>query len=232
LLRYQHIFWDLDHTLWDFETNSVQSLLATWHFFDLQSKGITDFKDFNHVYHEINDKLWDRFRKGFISRTEMRWKRMAKTLLHYKVLDEPLAKLMGEKYLEYLPEQKALMPNALELLQYCANKGYQQHMITNGFEATQWQKMRNSNIDGFFTHVITSEEAMALKPKPEIYEYATAKAKCTAAEAIMIGDAVDVDVKGAMDFGMDAVWFNPNNLVSTQASTLVIADLADLMHFL
>jgi putative hydrolase of the HAD superfamily len=232
LLPYKHIFWDLDHTLWDFETNSVQSLLATWQFFDLQSKGISDFNDFNIVYHEINDKMWDRFRKGFIGRTEMRWKRMYKTLLHYRVLDEPLAKLMGEKYLEYLPEQKALMPAAFDVLQYCASKGYKQHIITNGFETTQWQKMRNSGIDTFFEHVITSEQALALKPKPEIFEYALAKANCKVDEAIMIGDAVDVDVKGAMDFGMHAVWYNPHNLESTQAATKRIVLLEELLHFL
>jgi putative hydrolase of the HAD superfamily len=227
-VQYKHIFWDLDHTLWHFEQNSVRSLQLVYNQCALADKGITDFNDFDAVYHQINDQMWDRFRKGFIGRQEMRWKRMAKTLMHYKIFDETLAKDMGEQYLEFLPQQNALLPYAIEILDYCAEKKCKQHIITNGFEATQWQKMRNARIDQYFDKVITSEEAMALKPKPEIYAFALQQTGADLAASIMIGDAVDVDVKGAIDFGMHAVWFNPHGLVSQQTRTHEIKSLKEL----
>jgi putative hydrolase of the HAD superfamily len=231
-VQYKHIFWDLDHTLWHFDLNSITSLQLVYEDCALASKGISDFSDFSTVYHDINDKMWDRFRKGFISWQDMRWKRMAKTLTHYRVFDELLAKEMGEMYLEYLPQQNALLPHALEVLDYCAGKGYAQHIITNGFESTQWQKMRNAKIDQYFGKVITSEEAMALKPEPEIYQFALQHAGAALEDSIMIGDAVDVDVKGAMDCGMSAIWFNPHASLSPQLRTHEIKSLKELMDLL
>jgi putative hydrolase of the HAD superfamily len=204
-----------------------------YNYYKLEELGIADFEDFNIVYHEINDKLWDRFRKGFISRTEMRWKRMYKTLLHYKVPNEPLAKDMGERYLDYLPQQTHLMPHAVAILEHCRSKGFEQHIITNGFEATQWQKMRNSGIDGFFNKVITSEAAMALKPKPEIYAYALQHAGASLNSSIMIGDALAVDVKGAMDYGMAAIWFNPAGIAdASEPRTYEVHSLDELFEIL
>jgi len=93
--KYRHLFFDLDHTLWDFEANSIATLQSLHSEMALGARGIADFDDFNTIYHEINDILWDRFRKGLLSREDLRWKRMWKTLVHYRINDEKLAKDMS-----------------------------------------------------------------------------------------------------------------------------------------
>ncbi len=230
--KYQFLFFDLDHTLWDFEKNSIATLEVLYSEKKLGEKGINSFADFQVIYHEINDKLWDRFRKGFLSREDLRWKRMWQTLVHYKIFDEVLAKEMSERYLEILPEQKIVFPFAKDLLQYCTEKNYELHMITNGFELTQHQKLKNADLSIYFDQMITSEMALSMKPQKEIFEYALAKTGAKATNSLMIGDALDIDILGAQRVGMDQVYFNPKNIPHEQKPTFEINCLSELMKLI
>ena len=229
---YKYLFFDIDHTLWDFETNSVNTLKALYQEAKLIDRGIEDFEDFNVIYHEINDKLWARFRKGQLSRQDLRWKRMWQTLVHYKVNNEELARQMSERYLEILPTQCTLFPFAKEVLDYCAAKGYEMHLITNGFELTQNLKLKNAAIDHYFDQMITSELAMSMKPHKEIFDYAFAATGASARQSLMIGDALDVDILGGQNAGMDQVFFNPNRLSHQDKPTYEIFCLSELKDIL
>jgi putative hydrolase of the HAD superfamily len=226
--QYDFLFFDLDHTLWDFETNSVHTLQDVYNTFKLDELGIKDFHQFNVEYHIINDKLWEKFRNGKLSREDLRWKRMWQTLLEYKINDEQLAKAMSERYLEVLPTQNALFPYAKEVLDYCQAKGYGMHLITNGFELTQKQKLRNAGIDQYFDQMITSEQAMSMKPHKEIFDFAYALTGAEPHNSIMIGDALNVDVLGGRNAGMHQVYFNPHKVAHTDSPTYEIACLSEL----
>ncbi len=229
---YKHLFFDLDHTLWDFEKNSAATLKVLYQDFNLVDKGIPDFETFCSVYERHNDKMWDRFRKGLIRREELRWKRMWHTLIDFKIGNEKLAHDMSEIYLEKLPNQGLLMPFANEVLQYCFDKNYKLHLITNGFENTQWQKMRTSGIDHYFDAVITSESSNSLKPHNGIFQYALQQTAATKEESLMIGDALDIDVLGARNFGMDQVYFNPAQKSHNDTVTYEINCLSELKEIL
>jgi putative hydrolase of the HAD superfamily len=206
---YQHIFFDLDHTLWDFETNSRETLVDLYNELRLKDRGINTLEEFHTVYNHYNLIFWDRFRKGFINRDELRWKRMWRTLVDFKIADEKLARDMSERYLEILPTKKNLFHDTIEILEYLKAKSYPLHLITNGFEKTQHAKMKNSGIDHYFTHVITSEAAGIMKPHVAIFEYAMEKAGASPHHCIMIGDTLDADIEGANNAGIDTVYFNP-----------------------
>jgi putative hydrolase of the HAD superfamily len=208
-MKYKHIFFDLDHTLWDFEANSFEVLEELYHEHGLEGRGVASFAVFHEHFTVHNDKLWDRFRKGFINRHELRIKRFRVTLLDFKIGDEKLAEALSVQFLERLPFKTNLFPHTKDVLEYLVAKNYPIHLITNGFEETQLQKIRNSGIDHFFTHIITSESAGTLKPKKEIFDFAIAKAVATIETSIMIGDALDIDVLGAYNAGIDQVHFNP-----------------------
>ena len=207
--KYEHVFFDLDHTLWDFETNSRETLHDLYHELELVNKGIGNFEDFHNTYNHYNQIFWDRFRKGFISREELRWKRMWRTLTEFRIGDETLARDMSERYLEILPTKKNLFDDTLEILNYLDGKGYPMHLITNGFEKTQHAKMHHSGIKHFFREVITSEAAGIMKPHVAIFEYALQKTGARADNSIMIGDTLDADILGANNAGIDTVYFNP-----------------------
>ena len=231
--KYDQLFFDLDHTIWDFDSNSEATLLDLFHELKLNERATADFHHFHTTYHHHNEIYWDRFRKGYINREELRWKRMWRTLVDYKITDEALAKEMSERYLEILPTKTNLFPHCMEVLNYLQDKGYPMHLITNGFEKTQYQKIKNSGIDHFFKHMITSEQAGIMKPHAAIFEYALELTQSKAEACVMIGDTLEVDILGAKNMGMDTIYFNPAKPHDNKVvPTYVIENLAVLKDIL
>lgn len=206
--KYKHLFFDLDHTIWDFEANSRLTLEELYHLHKLETLGVHDFELFHKNYLVHNEKLWDRYRNGYVKVDELRWKRMWLTLLDFKIANEPLSREMGLHFLDLLPTRKLLFPYTVELLDYLTNKNYKLHMITNGFEKTQHSKLKFSGLDKYFIEVITSEGSNSLKPHKEIFDYAFKKTGALPEESIMIGDTIDVDILGAVNAGIDQVHVN------------------------
>ncbi len=227
-MKYKHIFFDLDHTLWDFDANARETLQQLHLDLKLSEKGVHDFDLFHTNYLGHNEKLWERYRKGLIKQDELRFKRMLLTLLDFKIGDEELCKEMSDLFLQLLPTRTILFPDTKEVLQYLVNKGYSLHIITNGFEKTQQSKLQSSNLHIFFKKVITSEGSNSMKPKKEIFEYAISKTGATIAESIMIGDTLDVDVAGAMGVGMDQVHVNFNGKKQDLQPTYTVNSLKEL----
>ena len=227
-MQYKHLFFDLDHTLWDFEANSRQTLQELYHSLNLRERGVHDFDQFHKNYSVHNDKLWERYRNGYIKVDELRWKRMWLTLLDFKIGDEKLAREMDVLFLDALPSRTILFPYTLEILQYLKDKGYQLHMITNGFEKTQHSKLQNSGLTAFFTEVITSEGSNSLKPHKEIFEYALLKAGAEREESIMLGDSLDADIQGAINAGIDQVFVNHLRMETTLRPTYTVYSLKEL----
>ncbi|HUM97204.1 MAG TPA: YjjG family noncanonical pyrimidine nucleotidase [Chitinophagaceae bacterium] len=232
-MKYRHLFFDLDHTLWDFDTNSRQTLEELFQTMQLKEKGVEDFDLFHKNYLVHNDKLWDRYRNGYVKVDELRWKRMWLTLLDFKIANEPLAREMGQHFLDLLPSRKALFPYTNELLNYLVEKRYQLHLITNGFESTQHSKLKNSGIDKYFQQVITSEGSNSLKPHKEIFEYAFQKTGAATDNCIMIGDTMDVDILGAMNAGIDSIHVNhlsnEKETINGKAPTHTVFSLKELI---
>lgn len=227
---YKHLFFDLDHTLWDFDTNAKNALEDIYIEFELQEKVTPVFDDFYKKYIYHNEILWDKYQKGAISADELKWRRMWRTLLDFKIGDEPLSKDLSMRFLDILPTKKELFPYTNEILHYLTGKNYQVHLITNGFEKTQWSKIRNSGLDKYINHVITSEGSNSLKPKKEIFEFALQKTKASLHESIMIGDNLDADIQGAMNAGMDTVFVNHINATTDIKPTYIITHLDQLEH--
>ncbi|HWR31935.1 MAG TPA: YjjG family noncanonical pyrimidine nucleotidase [Chitinophagaceae bacterium] len=226
--KYRHLFFDLDHTLWDFEANSRQTLEELYEKMQLNTMGVDDFDLFHRNYLAHNEKLWDRYRNGFIKVDELRWKRMWLTLLDFKIANEPLAREMGVVFLDRLPTRKILFPYTIEILEYLSGKKYQLHLITNGFEKTQHSKLKSSGLDKYFLEVITSEASSSLKPHKEIFEYALQKSGSSPAESIMIGDSIEVDIQGAINAGIDQVFVNHLNIETAIKPTYTVYSLKEL----
>jgi putative hydrolase of the HAD superfamily len=207
-MKYQHLFFDLDHTLWDFEANSRETLHEVFYSNGLHLTLTPDFEAFFERYSYHNKKLWDRYHHGHIRQDELRWKRMWHAMLDFKLGDDQLARELSNQYLTILPGKTRLFPYTIEIIEYLKEKGYLLHLITNGFEEVQWGKLRSSQIDHYFGEVITSERAMSLKPHKEIFEFALQQTGAAKAESIMIGDNLDADIRGAMEAGLDTVFVN------------------------
>ncbi|MEM8847092.1 MAG: YjjG family noncanonical pyrimidine nucleotidase [Bacteroidota bacterium] len=198
------IFFDLDHTLWDFERNSAltfQKILA-------ENKVEVGLDPFLEVYRPINLAYWKVYRENRISKENLRYNRLKETFdaLEYRVTDH-LIDTLSERYIECLSSFGHLIPNAMQILEYLAPK-YNLHIITNGFREAQRKKIKNSNIQEFFKEIIDSETAGVKKPNPKIFQAALKCANTTAKTSLMIGDSLEADIRGAQAMGMQVLHFN------------------------
>ena len=227
-MKYKHLFFDLDHTLWDFEANARATLQELHVALQLGKRGINDFELFHKNYLAHNEKLWERYRNGYIKQEELRVKRMWLALLDFKIADEELAKELSTRFLDLLPTRTILFPYTKEILQYLRDKHYVLHLITNGFEKTQHNKLMFAGLKPFFNKVITSEGSGSLKPNKEIFQFALQKCNASLGESIMIGDSIEVDIIGAMNAGMDQVYVNHVGVNPTVKPTYTVNSLKEL----
>lgn len=229
---YKHLFFDLDHTLWDFESNARSTLATLYKALNLEKKGIHDFDLFHKNYLEHNEKLWERYRNGSIRQDELRIKRMRLALLDFKIADETLASEMSQQFLELLPTRTILFPYTVEILQYLKDKQYILHLVTNGFEKTQHSKLKYSGLDTFFSAVITSEGSNSLKPERAIFDYALHQTGARADNSIMIGDSIEVDIQGAINAGWDQILINHLGIQPSIRPTYTVKNLKELENIL
>jgi putative hydrolase of the HAD superfamily len=231
-MAYKDLFFDLDHTLWDFELNAKETMQELYINHHIAALGITDFDAFFNIYTAHNHRLWDRYAKGFIKQEELRWKRIYLSLLDFKIANEQLSKDMSLEFLQILPTKKKLFPHTIEILNYLKEKDYKMHLITNGFESVQIQKIKNAEIAHYFTEVVTSETSNSLKPNKEIFEFALKSSNATLSESIMIGDNETADIQGGINIGMDTVFVNHLKVAPTLPATYTITQLKELEEIL
>ncbi len=229
--RYRFVFIDLDDTIWDFHTNARISLELMFNDRGL-ARYFSDFDEFFRIYAKRNIELWEAYGKGEITQDFLKAERFRYPLAKMGVDDAELAEAIGHQYLDILPTQKVLMPGALEILEYLVKK-YPLTIISNGFKETQHRKIDSSGIRLYFEHIVLSEEAGALKPDPKIFEYAMQLNKALPEECIMIGDSYAADIQGAINAGIDQVYYPLEGKIKpNQPATYTINQLSELRTFL
>lgn len=229
--NYRHIFFDLDHTLWDFETNSKLALNELFEINGLKEKGVRDFNQFYQTYRPINDQFWYLYHNHKVSKEELRLGRFRETLTRFSIQDENLVEILAQQYIDISPQKTALFPDTVEVLEYLSSR-YDLHIITNGFSEVQRIKITNCGLTDFFKNILISEEIGWQKPQPQIFEHAFKIASTTPHNAVMIGDSLQTDIEGAMNCGMDSVYFNPKNKWHKFAPTFEIRSLLELKDIL
>ena len=230
-MKYKHIFFDLDRTLWDFEKNSHTTLLQLISYFNLTDKGVDTPESFIKKYKIHNAKLWDLYREDEIKKEELRSKRFLMVLAEYGIDDKNLAEQFGLAYIKQSPLKTGLFPFSYEVLSYLKNK-HTLHIITNGFEEVQHIKLAASDLKQYFDVVVTSEKVGVKKPNVKIFEFALEQANAKAEQSIMIGDDLVVDVLGAEKVGMQGIHFNPNKEKQKKEVVHEIFCLSELMTLL
>ncbi|MEO9511990.1 MAG: YjjG family noncanonical pyrimidine nucleotidase [Flavobacteriaceae bacterium] len=201
------IFFDLDHTLWDFERNSALT------FKKILKENAVDVvpEDFLEVYVPINQAYWKLYREDKITQSELRHQRLKKSFEGIeKTISDKSIEILSQEYIAHLSSFTHLFPHTIEVLEYLAPR-YKLHIITNGFQEIQEKKLKGSNIHNYFDQIIDSEMAGVKKPNPYIFKLAMEKAKVIPEKALMIGDNLEADIMGAQSVGMQALHFNAHS---------------------
>lgn len=217
----QHLFFDLDHTLWDFDKNSALTFQKIFnrHHIDI------NLQDFLTVYEPINLKYWKLYREEKIDKSSLRFARLKDTFdaLFYPISKE-LIHTLSLDYIAYLSSFNHLFEGTLEILEYL-NSRYNLHIITNGFKEVQQGKLEKSGINSYFKTITNSEMVGVKKPNPIIFDFALKSANAKVEDSLMIGDNLEADILGAKNVGMDAICFNYH-------SDVIPNDFIEINHLL
>jgi len=226
--KYSCVFFDLDHTLWDYETNSEETLHELFNEYKLNA---SSFKEFYNAFVKINTAIWNDYDRGLIGKEVIRNERFDRIFKSVGIVDYNLSIKFSEHYIRQSPTKKHLVPHAKEILDYLLPK-YPLYVITNGFEEIQSTKMQSSGITDYFKGVVTSARAGCKKPEKEIFEFALRENGFACSDTIMIGDNLLTDIAGARNARVDTVYYNPYKTPHEELVTYEISSLRELTAIL
>jgi putative hydrolase of the HAD superfamily len=221
------VFFDLDHTLWDFDKNSA---LTFKKIFNLNNISI-NIDEFLSSYKPINLKYWRLYRENKIDKTSLRFKRLNEAFMAIDFDVEPqMVDKLSDDYIIHLTTFNHVFDGTFQILDYL-NTNYDLHIITNGFDEVQHKKLTESNINHYFKTVTNSEMVGVKKPNPKIFDYALKQARTKTESSIMVGDSLEADIYGAKNFGMEAIFFDVKDTI-VESNIKQINKLLDLKRYL
>lgn len=232
MTKYQHIFFDLDNTLWDFDKSSLLAFDKIYEIFKLINYGIPSAKEFHTTYFDHNNRLWELYRQGKIDKSFLKVERFKLPLKDYGIEDEKLAAEIGERYTELAATTVALVPNTMEILNYLKDKGYKTYIITNGFLEVQTIKMQASGLDKMIDISFVSEEVGFKKPDHRIFQHAMKEVGASIENSVMVGDDLKVDIIPAKEIGMKHIYFNRKDTTHNEILDDEISDLLEIKNIL
>ncbi len=230
-MKYKHVFFDLDHTLWDFDTNARETLLELYDSYRLSELGVASADSFISIYTENNHRLWRDYHNGVITKEDLRARRFRQTFAEFGLGEELLPDSFEDDYVRICPTKTNLFPGTHEVLRYLSDK-YHLHVITNGFKDSSDLKMNLTGLSPYFKNVFISEVIGIYKPDTALFRHAMQEAGSESHEVIMVGDSLEADIIGAKNSGIDQVFFNPNKHAHDVETTYEISDLNELFTIL
>jgi len=229
-MEYKHILFDLDHTLWDFQTNSMLTLRELFDELGLK-RFFGDFDTFFSLYEDNNLRLWAEYRKGAISKKDLNFQRFNYPFEVSGFDEKKLAQKYADEFVRRSPLKKELMPGAVDVLEYLKPK-YRLHIITNGFKEVQDVKLKVSGLGRYFDRIFISELIGVQKPDKYFFEYAVRSLNASKKECLVIGDSYEADILGAKNFGLDHVFYNVNGEKHDEDVMYEIRSLSELKDIL
>ncbi|BEV04876.1 YjjG family noncanonical pyrimidine nucleotidase [Chryseobacterium gambrini] len=231
-MKIQHIFFDLDNTLWDHRRNAYLTIKDLFEKEEIGLKYNINFEEFHSVYHEINEKLWEDIRDGIIDKEYLRKHRFYDTFNHFGVDDPELSMYFEEHFLDKILNYNELVEGAEYILEYLNAKNYTLHIISNGFKEVTERKCILSGIDKYFQTITSADTVGVRKPRPEIFEYSLSLSDARKENSILIGDDWVADVVGAQNFGMDVIFFDVLKENKSEEGLKVITHLLQIKEYL
>lgn len=230
-MQYKHLFFDLDHTIWDFDKNAEETLNELYHTYKLKDLGLHSPDRFIEVYTHNNHQLWAEYHVGKITKQKLRETRFSKTFIDLGLSPNLIPQRFEDDYVNICPTKTNLFPKAHETLSYLKER-YSLHLISNGFKESTELKVSNNGLNVYFENVVISEVVGFNKPDKAIFNHALTLANAGISESIMIGDSLEADIRGAQDYGMKAIYFNPERKEKPEDVNQEIACLSELMTLL
>ncbi len=230
-MNYQFLFFDLDHTLWDYDKGARETIKELYEAYQLQEKVAFDVEALQEKFFEVNYQLWADYNIGKIDSEYLRTKRFVRIFEELGADIRLIPVNFTSEYVNTCPQKPYVIDGAFDLLDHLTEQ-FSLHIITNGFEDVQHVKLEKSGLRKYFDEVITSERAGGKKPGKEIFEFALQVSKARIQNSLMIGDNFQTDIIGAKRAGIGQVYYNPQRVAHQEELTFEIGHLSELKSIL
>ncbi|MGS7062820.1 YjjG family noncanonical pyrimidine nucleotidase [Streptococcus pyogenes] len=225
-MHYNFLFFDLDHTLLDFDAAEEVALTKL-----LEEYQVIDIKAYKDYYKPMNQNLWKQLEGGDISKADLVNSRFALLFAHFGVTVD--GRQLAEGYQKHLKDQGQVYAGAKELLADLTAQGYNLYAATNGIATIQQGRLQASGLAPYFKAIFISEQSGSQKPKKAFYDWMTQQVfHYQPDQALMIGDSLSADVQGGINAGMDTLWYNPKHLMNNSPvhPTYEVSDYQALLN--
>ncbi len=221
-MRYSTVLFDLDHTLFDFDASEEAAFAATLH-----RAGIDSPNGLAELFTDINVVLWAEVERGTLTPNEVRTLRFEQLIDRGGIDADPVT--MADDYVEGLGAFGDLYPGARAVLEELAGR-VRLGLVSNGIGEVQRARITRLGLDRYFDAVVISGEVGTAKPGTAIFDIAfTELGNPARGTAIMVGDSLSSDIRGAMGYGIDTCWYAPGDAPDPDPSpTYRIGNLAEI----
>jgi putative hydrolase of the HAD superfamily len=224
------LFFDLDHTLWDFEKNSREALTEGYEVLNLAAEGVGELNEYIKVYEAANDWCWGEYRAGRLQKEQLRGMRFSLAMKPWGLSDnKELGERLGTHYIETSPFKTNMIDGTVDVLEELHSRGHRMLILTNGFEEVQHLKVERCGLGKFFDEVYTSDFLGYKKPHPQIFQLALEKSGESLEDVTMLGDSLEADIIGAREAGWGQVYFNPKGTPHTEKVQHEVKTLVEIL---
>ena len=228
---YQHLLFDLDHTLWDFKRSATETLHELYDAYRLTRLGNFTAQQFCDTFEEVNYHLWGLYNRGEYDQQRLRSERFGLVLTRLGVEAHQEPEGLADEYLRICPTKPHMMPHTVATLDYL-RQHYRLHILTNGFAEVQAIKLESAGLTDYFDQVVASDTTGHKKPHLPIFDYILEQVGADRRRCLMVGDNLKTDILGARNAGIDQVFYNPDCLKHEEEVTHEVACLSELRIFL
>ena len=226
-MKYDWLLFDADNTILDFNQAQRHALKES-----LTEIGVIFRSQHDQIYDRINRSCWRAYEEGKLTKAMLRYRRFQLFFMEIGLKEDP--QTFGERYLIHLSQSTAMVEGALELLTALKDK-YQLALVTNGIKEVQRSRLALSGLGTYFSYIAISDEIGVAKPDGAFFDHVFEGLENPAKErTLIIGDNLNADIRGGLDFGIHACWFNYDRRERylEVAPTYEITHLAELYSFL
>lgn len=222
---YKIILIDIDDTIFDFKSGEAKALINTLNKFNIKYDDnlLKKFSD-------INEKYFQLYAKNEMTREQFHKARFDDLLYISKSYNDPIE--VNKFYLENLAQQCEFVDGAKDVIQYLNDK-YVLCIASNGKYEVQKQRLELAKIDKYFSKIYVSSQIGFNKPDKRFLDYIfNDLSEYKKSDFIIIGDREDSDILGAINSGIDSIYFNSQKKDTTLKSSYIIYNLEEIKNIL